>query len=351
MGGKAMVSKSLITKKEGRRSLQASSSFSSSSSHSSSTPTLTSSHHGTKVSLQLPSIPASFTSSSLPTSISVTYCTSLLPSLNPHLTQAMISSELLKERKKELQAIIHERNISIDGKHELWRMLEDVKTHAGQYREPLKGRGREGEKQTKRLSRVSSSSQGGEDAGESEGEVVPTTITTPPSSSTAVKTHKQGKRKSSKEVPVTAIALQRRSAELSRKAQLNPIIRGVSSSASSPFLLSSPSDQRTNSHTTPLPLHAPSSSSASATPLLAPTRTAIIPTGESSRGMKTNHKQKKTRPPEHHHHQRQQQQRSLSPSTSLSQMLSLSLSSSQQLSSTSQSENSPKRVIRILQHD
>jgi tetratricopeptide (TPR) repeat protein len=285
---------------------------------SSSAPSLalgTTKSHPTKVSIALPSLP----SSALPDSVSVSYCTSLLPSINPYLAQTMISSELLKERRKELNNVIHGTRTNIEEKNELWKILEDVKLLAGQYREPLKLGEKRRTLEPLTQKEMGAPSEVGDDRQEEDdvGDGAHQRTITRGESGGGGDGAGAGSKKSLKKnlVPVTAIALKRRSEEISRQARLNPLVRGISST---------PNDHKE----------------------LRGNRTAPLPISNSSpfRGVKLLSSS-------HRLGRGKRRDEGGGESLSLqshSQLLSLSLSSTHQSNS---GVGVPKRVIRVIEQD
>jgi hypothetical protein len=236
----------------------------------------------------------------------------------------MISSELLKERRKELNHVIHESCTSIAEKNELWKIMDDVKLLAGQYREPLKGAKqrnsfsqREGrddrQERDEREETEEEETRGEGGGGEGEGE----------GKRENQRTHKKTQKKKiivPLPPPSTAIALKKRSEEISRQARLNPLVRGISS-ASSPY-------DSENHRTAPLPLPISHSSSSPFRPMKLLSSSHRLGRGATGGtgggGSQSLH------------------------SHSHSQLVSLSLSSAGHSSS---SGALPKRVIRVIEQN
>jgi tetratricopeptide (TPR) repeat protein len=121
--------------------------------------------------------------------IDVTYCSSLLPIINPHLAVPMLAHTIVKKRQEELRSQTHVRTCMHKG--DLWSIAQDAQKNAEEMRQPLK------------TSQAAKSAQ----------------------------------HIAKKKPPVSSIALKRLSEEISRKAMLNPVVGGVVTCKSDPMLL------------------------------------------------------------------------------------------------------------------
>jgi tetratricopeptide (TPR) repeat protein len=117
--------------------------------------------------------------------LELSFCTSLLPTLNPYMAAPMLASELCKKKKQHVKEVTHCRTIMKRGP--LWKVVENISAQADKQRQPL-------------------------------------------SKSVAKKPQ------DSKKPPMSAVALKRLSAEISREAAKHPLLQGIKSSHDDPML-------------------------------------------------------------------------------------------------------------------
>lgn len=67
--------------------------------------------------------------------LEVSYCSALLPTLNPYMAAPMMASALAKKKKQRVQEITHSRTSMERGT--LWKVVENISRQAAKQREPL----------------------------------------------------------------------------------------------------------------------------------------------------------------------------------------------------------------------
>eukprot|EP00602_Paraphysomonas_sp_CaronLab_P000094 CAMPEP_0185029960 /NCGR_PEP_ID=MMETSP1103-20130426/16622_1 /TAXON_ID=36769 /ORGANISM="Paraphysomonas bandaiensis, Strain Caron Lab Isolate" /LENGTH=704 /DNA_ID=CAMNT_0027564901 /DNA_START=160 /DNA_END=2271 /DNA_ORIENTATION=- len=123
--------------------------------------------------------------------LEVSFCTSLLPTLNPNMAAPMIAHTLAKKRRQELKSVTHSRtNLQKSG---LWNMVQVVEEGSSRLRQPVK-------------------------------------------KAIVDETRKLNKSRE-KKVAMSAVALKRMSEEISKQAAKKPLIGGVVTSHNDPMLL------------------------------------------------------------------------------------------------------------------
>lgn len=123
----------------------------------------------------------------LDTPLELSYCTSLLPTLNPYMAAPMLASELAKKKQRRVKEVTHSRTSMERGT--LWKVVENISAQAEKQRQPL---------------------------------------------SKNVPEHK--KSKPQRKPASSAVALKRLSEEISREAAKRPLLQGIKSCRDDPML-------------------------------------------------------------------------------------------------------------------